>query len=244
MKNLISLFLIFLSGVLLGRLSTLLDETPAPQNPTAGPPGATPPTRTALASASEHNHLAKQTVKQTRPEPETDSVLPTLLPEIVDFIPEESVETMLSLIIPRQELEGVGDIKAFAKRYLEEINLKETDVDDYSFASVIVSTSKDDTFGSSSLEIKPSDRVYAHVQFSGGLGTGSDKVLSRWVNLDNREVLFFKRSHINPDGDNNWVSFTPSGGWKTGNYEVAFYLLANGMKKVGSTNFFLSIKET
>lgn len=166
-----------------------------------------------------------------------------ILSNLIAFIPDESISSAISLLFNDSDINELDDVSQFASRYLQELSLASSEIDSESFTSLSVSSDQDNNSSGTLLTLKNTAPVYAHFDVSGGLASGSSKILSRWVNLDSNSVLFFDTSHINESSDKNWVSFTPNVGWKSGNYEVTFYKFGSELKKLAHQNFYIEIKE-
>lgn len=167
--------------------------------------------------------------------------MPDMLPAIIQAAPQQAVKDVVSYFFNEGELAEISDINTFARRYAEEVTLTPAEPDPSSSTTLKISLSANEVEHQALLELNKNQAVYAHVHFGGGIAAGSAKIMSRWVNIDTREVLFFEKSSIIPTSDNNWVSFTPSEGWKDGNYEVSFYQFSDKLKKLATQNFYLTI---
>lgn len=237
----LSYFIVFFLGLLIGYSIGLYQAEPRDwtviksDNPT--------PRNGAVQPLVESQPHASSTGKKPSDKQPADDLLSVLAPHLIDVVPEQSVSNLLNFLIPADELEDIANIKQFAKRYLEETSLHNTPVNSDSYAHVFVSTNSQGVTSATNINIAPSDKIYAHIQFYGGIATGSQRIFSRWVNLDTDDVLFFERSYINPNQDKNWVYFSPHGGWITGNYDVSFYLFSAQLEKLGHANFYLSVQD-
>lgn len=233
------LFVIFFLGFLTGRYTTP-DTAPQSLINISQPSPAAMATTPVMTPQTSDNNRSKVSGLSNAEEESSLALMPNVLPAIIQAAPQQAVKDVMSYFLDEGELAEISDINMFARRYAEEITLMATESDPSSTTTIKVSLSSAHVEHSSLLNLDKNNSVYAHVNFGGGIAAGSAKIMSRWVNLDTNEVLFFERSSIIPTADNNWVSFKPAEGWKDGNYEVSFYEFSDTMKKLAAQNFYLT----
>lgn len=234
------LLAIFFLGFLAGRYTTP-DITSQPLVNISQPSPAAVATTSELTQQDSENDRGAVSQPSQAEEKSSVTLMPDILPAIIQAAPQQAVKDVMAYFLDEGELAEISDINTFARRYAEEVTLTSTEPDPSSTTTIKVSLSSAGVEHSTLLELDKNNAVYAHVNFGGGIAAGSAKIMSRWVNLDTSEVLFFERSSIVPTSDNNWVSFKPAEGWKDGNYEVSFYEFSDTMKKLAAQNFYLTI---
>lgn len=237
MKTFIVSILCFVFGFLIGKLSSYDHKIVTTSTPSL----SSTSTQEFLNNLTTDSHnSANNSQTKTRP-PFTSVSLG--LSNIIDYIPNESISSVMNLFFHSSDLNELDNVNDFAKRYLEEMSSNPSAIDPESFTSLNVSTDQENIFSGTLLSLINTEPVYAHFDVSGGLASGNNKIFSRWTNLDTNEVLFFNRSNIQSDSDKNWVSFTPTGGWTAGSYEVTFYQFGSQLRKLASQNFYIEIKD-
>lgn len=161
--------------------------------------------------------------------------------EIITLLPSDVVEKVLTYSMPKLGSE-IDNPSVFVTRFLSELEAGNSDMHPDSYAELWISKSSTSQVGDLSLTLDKSDSIYAHMKFSGGLGFGSNKVMTRWLNVDTGKVVFFDVSTIRSQIDSNWVSVVPDGGWKSGSYSVTLYLLKSDLPKLAETTFYVDLE--
>lgn len=192
------------------------------------------------AVAIESTQLSTSLLSSTQVQESSISVLE----DIIESSSEEEVEDILKMFFDDTELlDEINDVKLFSRRLLEELSDKESAVDELSNAQIYFSLTSDyPDSPQQHFEVDNRQKIFAHINTSGGLGGGDGKFFTRWINKTSGEVLLFKQKPIKRDSSKNWVSFTPDESWLNGAYEVSFYQFNSGLNKLSSNIFYVAVE--
>lgn len=164
----------------------------------------------------------------------------SLLEKIVSDASEEELGNLLTRFFPEEDLYGIDDYKEFSGRLISELRLEDTPISDFSVSSIGISTSsKSSEHYDKDFFLKNREKLYAHIDTQGGLGTGSHNLFVRWTRLIDNQVLLFEKKVVKSDSSKNWVSFTPDQKWQAGSYKVSFFTFDSALEKLATAQFFI-----
>ena len=156
---------------------------------------------------------------------------------ILDQIPDREVDRYLSKAFPLSDFTGISDKKKFSERLLEELS-KDAHKDSANMpGKLIVSRNLNNNLQSENMDkIYKNQQIVAHYDTLGNLAK-SDQVFVKWLNRDTGEILLFTPQPVNPQSDQNWVSYSPPAGWKPGNYAVEYYQVDDQLTPIAQTDY-------
>ncbi|WP_288418787.1 hypothetical protein [uncultured Acinetobacter sp.] len=156
---------------------------------------------------------------------------------ILDQMPEQEVNRYLSKAFPSSDLTGIHDKKKFSERLLEELSKDMPKNDAKLLGKLVVSSNLSNNFQSENMDkVYKNQQIIAHYDTMGNL-TKSDQVFVKWFNRDTGEILLFTPQPVNPQSDQNWVSYSPPAGWKPGNYAIQYYQINDQLTPIAQTDY-------
>lgn len=160
----------------------------------------------------------------------------TDIQHIVAKAPEQTISSYLKKAFPKTDLSGIKDQRQFTNRLIDE--LSNTDkTENNLLGKLTVSSSQLMPRQSENLEqVYKTQEIFAHFDSMGKFPQDS-QVFVRWVNRDTGELLLFTPTMINKASQQNWTSFSPANGWKTGNYDIKYYQMNNSLTPIAQSSF-------
>lgn len=166
---------------------------------------------------------------------------------LAEFIEHQSdaqiYDRVASLFGEQAVIENIADVRQFSLRLVEELENEHSDISAASTANLYFGL--ESSFPESpvyAFEVSPRQKLYAHIDVQGGLGSTNSKFFIRWKHLDSNEVLLFTHKKVLPSSDKNWVSFKPDENWKEGNYQVTFFQFTSELEALASETYSLLVK--
>lgn len=154
----------------------------------------------------------------------------------LDSIPDFILNKQLSYLFGDEFVDGIDNPKEFSKHLLDAALDSGSDVNNdtpsvrVSFSESVFPTTKPIGFDS---QVGIYDVIFAHFDADQGLS----KVLVKWMNVSNGEVLMFSQASIRGGQPNQFVSLKPAQGWRNGTYRVSVYSADNSVHLLGSNSY-------
>jgi hypothetical protein len=181
---------------------------------------------------SQLDHLNKKSPNQVA---QQLHLTPKDIKSLAQQLPEEELERQLQLFMPENTLALISDKKSFALRAIDEAF--STNDSQPLIGQIRITTSSNfnaPTFVGGQL---PShQKLYAQLDTFGKV-PATGHVFIRWLHRDSGKILMFQHQRITENRNQNWVSFTPNDGWKSGTYDVKFYEFNNTLSPVAQTSY-------
>jgi len=181
-----------------------------------------------IQSADPSSHLSAQVlIKQQLPH----------LNKAIEQASIEKISHYLDQAFPKADLSDIHDKKKFAQRLINEFSQSENDQQDDLIGQVIISTQQHTPEHITELnQIHKQQQLFAHLDTLNKLNDNR-QIFIRWIDRQTGEVLLFLPQNISANKQQNWVSFTPVQGWKSGTYDVRYYQMKDDLKPIAQTTY-------
>ena len=161
----------------------------------------------------------------------------------IDAFQDHQIRSFLQTTYGESLLEEIHDVKEFSGNALElfEEDAYDRDIDTPLHADISVSLSRkpESATGQSFVTVSGKQAIYAHINLHGNIGLGDNQYFIRWSNADTRDVLLFDPKSMNPNSSHNWVSYSPSGSWESGNYRVSIFRFDDQLTPLSTKQFYI-----
>ncbi|WP_353167011.1 hypothetical protein [Acinetobacter sp.] len=156
---------------------------------------------------------------------------------ILNQMPEQEVENYLTKAFPLNDFSSIQNKKQFSGRLLEELSSEAIASKEDMQGKLVLSRNLSNNLQSENMsQIYKNQQIVAHYDTLGKLSK-SDQVFVKWVNKDNGEVLLFTPQPVNPQSDQNWVSYAPPDGWKPGEYAIQYFQVDDKLTPIAQADY-------
>ncbi|MFL9507010.1 hypothetical protein ACKER8_15580 [Acinetobacter baumannii] len=156
---------------------------------------------------------------------------------VLDQMSDKEVAHYLSKAFPLDNFSSIQNKKQFSERLLEELSSEASISKEDMQGKITLSRNLSNNLQSENMsQIYKNQQIVAHYDTLGKLSK-SDQVFVKWINKDSGEVLLFTPQPVNPQSDQNWVSFTPPDGWKPGEYAIQYYQVNDKLTPIAQADY-------
>lgn len=156
---------------------------------------------------------------------------------VLDQMSDKEVAHYLSKAFPLDNFSSIQNKKQFSERLLEELSSEVSVSKEDMQGKITLSRNLSNNLQSENMsQIYKNQQIVAHYDTLGKLSK-SDQVFVKWINKDSGEVLLFTPQPVNPQSDQNWVSFTPPDGWKPGEYAIQYYQVDDKLTPIAQADY-------
>ena len=156
---------------------------------------------------------------------------------VLKQMPDQEVAHYLSKAFPLNNFSSIQNKKQFSERLLEELSSEATVSKEDMQGKLVLSRNLSNNLQSENMsQIYKNQQIVAHYDTLGKLSK-SDQVFVKWVNKDSGEVLLFAPQPVNPQSDQNWVSYAPPDGWKPGEYAIQYYQVDDKLTPIAQADY-------
>lgn len=154
----------------------------------------------------------------------------------LDSLPDFILNKQLSYLFGDDFVDGIDNPKEFSKNLLDAALDSSSDANNdsssvrVSFSESVFPTTKPIGFDS---QVGMYDVIFAHLDADQGV----NKVMVKWMNVSNGEVLMFSQATIASGQPGQFVSLKPNQGWRNGTYRVAVYSADSGVQLLGANSY-------
>lgn len=205
-----------------------------------------PPPEHSLVSLATNNPVALLALDQdASDQPHSKDIQQQLkgqhlqLKRIIQQTSDQQLGQYLQQAFPNYSFAGIQNKQQFAQQMLDEfLQAKNDPQQRLAGQAYVTDQSQTDVDQVLPREIYVTQPLYAHFDTMGKVPNNM-QVMVRWTHRDSGEVLLFTPRKVSEQQQQNWVSFYPMTGWKTGHYDVKYYQMNDQLSPIAQTSFYI-----
>ncbi|WP_180002802.1 MULTISPECIES: hypothetical protein [unclassified Acinetobacter] len=158
---------------------------------------------------------------------------------VIDQATPQQLDQYLKQAFPSYDLSAIKNKREFAKHLVREfVDAKNNPHEPMSGRAAVMAQQEYGVENVLPRDIYAEQPLYAHFDTMGKVPNNM-QVMVRLTHRDSGEVLLFTPRKVSEQQQQNWVSFYPMTGCKTGHYDVKYYQMNDQLSPIAQTSFYI-----